>query len=767
MASPEPFEDAGFTAALRQIVDAASSPAPHGTSAFIDWDLAESCIPELQHTSAQVVPSTPADLTCDTAVAPAWQPDDPTPLPPQLPTPPMSTAGEGSPVPPQSSREDSESLQELADRYQARADSVEAAPSVIPSSRRPVGRRSNVKNGYVVDHYSGEIPDGYVLVPKGNNRLTNTCRAKALAAGTDGILIRKDIHDKVVEMIKLDVAKKATSRGYETSPTDERPLRKAVAHGLVEVDSVPRIGHQKPQPYTRSETSSPRFPFHLATQSRLKRSRSEMAEPTRPPPYLRSASDPSGGFHSFAQGIDSPIDSLFDALEGPKAFDDESIFDSESVADSLPSASGSSESLATSFCHDFSGAGDLGGPLEAPHNYDVLASLSALGLLQERTRAPPASTCHCHGACDAPPLDIEVPSAAAARYDSTRAGLQALISYADDASVPPEKPPASAVAHSPAFTAFDLDVAVVQSPAASDFSDCAGADDQLQELLPLQSLPASRGIDGRRSVDDCVGEELLQWGYSTSEVLRILAGTNAAVGGGGGAGAGAKPPAASRRKRGPPTGLGEAHALPPLYPDGVPTVAAAAAAAEPSSAPAGFGQGFTFGDIPLRRVPRNFALGLAGRAARARAAAAAAAVAAVGTAPGDGGDEVAATAVAAAGAERVVRRRQVSGVGGLAGYLATAAAVEMEAAVPDALVGSPPVEAVAMAELQQPARRVRSGRQRPNHKPHVTAVLFQWLMENRHDPYPGDANKKQLAARTGLTLNQVNDWFINARRRYL
>ncbi|KAJ1569141.1 Homeobox protein pknox1 [Cladochytrium tenue] len=757
MASPEPYEDASFTAALlHQIVDAASSPVPHGTSAFIDWDLAESCMPESQHSSAQVVPSTPADLTCDTSAALAWQPDDTVLPPPSLPTPPMSMAGGRSPAPPQSNREDSESLgevQELSDGYQALADTVEASPSVIPSSRRPVGRRSNVKNGYVVDHYSGEIPDGYVLVPKGNNRLTNTCRAKALAAGTvvfllarsgqerDGILIRKDIHDKVVEMISLDVAKKSSSRNREKIPADERPLKKAGTNG-------------PPQPYTRSETSNPKFPFHLATQSRLKRSRSEMTEPARPPPYLRSASDPSGGFYSFAQGINSPIDSLFDALDGPTTYDDESNFDNESVADSLPSASGSNEPLATSFCHELSGACDLGGPLDAPHNYEVLESLSALGLLQDRTRAPPAATCHCHSACDTPPLDIEVPSAAAARYDSTRTTLQALMSYADDASVPLERPPAAAVEHSPAFAAFDLDVAVVQSPAASDFSDCAGADERLQELLPPPGLPASSEANVRRSVDDCVGDELLQWGYSATEVLRILAGT----------GAGAKPLAA-RRKRGPPAGLAEAHALlPPLYPDGVPTTAAAAAAAEPSSASpsaaAGFGQGFAFGDIPLRRVPRNFALGLAGRAARARAAAASAGVsAAAGAAPGDVGDETAASA------ERVVRRRRASGVGGLVGYLA---GVEVEAAVPDALVGSPPVEAVTMAEQHQlPARRLRSGRQRPNHKPHVTAVLFQWLMENRHDPYPGDADKKQLAARTELTLNQVNDWFINARRRYL
>ncbi|KAI9337878.1 hypothetical protein DFJ73DRAFT_962238 [Zopfochytrium polystomum] len=67
----------------------------------------------------------------------------------------------------------------------------------------------------------------------------------------------------------------------------------------------------------------------------------------------------------------------------------------------------------------------------------------------------------------------------------------------------------------------------------------------------------------------------------------------------------------------------------------------------------------------------------------------------------------------------------------------------------------------------QPRPPPPAGRQRPNHKPEVTAVLYRWLSENRHDPYPGETEKRVLAEGTGLTINQVNDWFINARRRYL
>ncbi|XP_047079364.1 BEL1-like homeodomain protein 1 [Lolium rigidum] len=45
------------------------------------------------------------------------------------------------------------------------------------------------------------------------------------------------------------------------------------------------------------------------------------------------------------------------------------------------------------------------------------------------------------------------------------------------------------------------------------------------------------------------------------------------------------------------------------------------------------------------------------------------------------------------------------------------------------------------------------------------SVLKAWLFENFLHPYPQDSEKDMLAARTGLTRNQVANWFINARVR--
>ncbi|KAG6502687.1 BEL1-like homeodomain protein 11 [Zingiber officinale] len=44
-------------------------------------------------------------------------------------------------------------------------------------------------------------------------------------------------------------------------------------------------------------------------------------------------------------------------------------------------------------------------------------------------------------------------------------------------------------------------------------------------------------------------------------------------------------------------------------------------------------------------------------------------------------------------------------------------------------------------------------------------VLRSWLFENFLHPYPDDNEKLKLVSKTGLTRNQISNWFINARVR--
>ncbi|XP_061082977.1 homeobox protein PKNOX1-like isoform X2 [Conger conger] len=49
----------------------------------------------------------------------------------------------------------------------------------------------------------------------------------------------------------------------------------------------------------------------------------------------------------------------------------------------------------------------------------------------------------------------------------------------------------------------------------------------------------------------------------------------------------------------------------------------------------------------------------------------------------------------------------------------------------------------------------------------ATNVMRSWLFQHIGHPYPTEDEKKQIATQTNLTLLQVNNWFINARRRIL
>ncbi|KAJ5999715.1 hypothetical protein N7481_000124 [Penicillium waksmanii] len=43
-------------------------------------------------------------------------------------------------------------------------------------------------------------------------------------------------------------------------------------------------------------------------------------------------------------------------------------------------------------------------------------------------------------------------------------------------------------------------------------------------------------------------------------------------------------------------------------------------------------------------------------------------------------------------------------------------------------------------------------------------VLHSWLSANSEHPYPTDAEKLMFVELTGLTMSQINNWFIHVRK---
>ncbi|ELU04462.1 hypothetical protein CAPTEDRAFT_181110 [Capitella teleta] len=56
---------------------------------------------------------------------------------------------------------------------------------------------------------------------------------------------------------------------------------------------------------------------------------------------------------------------------------------------------------------------------------------------------------------------------------------------------------------------------------------------------------------------------------------------------------------------------------------------------------------------------------------------------------------------------------------------------------------------------------------RENHPPATIAIMMSWLVRNLFDPYPSDEEKSEMATAGKITVLQVINWFINARRRVL
>ncbi|EEQ82021.1 hypothetical protein NCER_101346 [Vairimorpha ceranae BRL01] len=71
-----------------------------------------------------------------------------------------------------------------------------------------------------------------------------------------------------------------------------------------------------------------------------------------------------------------------------------------------------------------------------------------------------------------------------------------------------------------------------------------------------------------------------------------------------------------------------------------------------------------------------------------------------------------------------------------------------------------------ISEIEQHQRSKKIMR-RANYPHKVTKILKTWLEENMKHPYPSEIQKILFCEKTGLDICQINNWFINARRRIL
>lgn len=68
----------------------------------------------------------------------------------------------------------------------------------------------------------------------------------------------------------------------------------------------------------------------------------------------------------------------------------------------------------------------------------------------------------------------------------------------------------------------------------------------------------------------------------------------------------------------------------------------------------------------------------------------------------------------------------------------------------------------AMEKLEAPLQKRSKGRLDDK----ATGVLVQWFEQHITKPYPDKAAKEEISQKTGLTHNQIRNWFTNIRKRH-